>query len=351
MPRAEAYSYARIAQRPAALGESEEAYRGAEISLGQLERISEWSAKAAEERNRTAWPDEDVFVRRAEAVLLGLACQESTTCEDLRVAGRKLRYQLNPATHEREYRQRYDFRGATFARTRDNGFHFEAWGDEVSADALQAALEAFGSPPQPADERRPRQRLFDQLIDMADFALKNSDRLPLSGGERAQVRLVVSLETLQGAQGALPVQSDYGTVYPVSATRALAKDCLLRRIVTDPLTGRPLDVGRAERIFPLRSRIALTTTHSTCQWEDGCDRPARWCQIDHHQAWYEGGATDIDNGRPLCRRHNLEKEHRRAAGARERHPTTRRRRHRTRPARAVHPPGDPPDPPAPTHSA
>ncbi|WP_106587181.1 HNH endonuclease signature motif containing protein, partial [Murinocardiopsis flavida] len=312
MGRAEAATYAHTAQLPQALEETRAAYAEGRISLGQVEHISRYTAKAVEERNRTEWPDPDALAVQAEQVLLGLAVQDSTTCADLAIAGKRLRAALNPVTHERDYAQRYDTRGATLVRTPDSGFHLEAWGDEVSADQLQAALEAFGGPPAPGDKRRPRQRLFDQLLDMAEHTLRTSDQLPTTGGQPAQVRVTVPLEALRGVPGIFPAISDYGTVYPLSAVRALAKDCILRRIVVDPLTGAPLDVGRARRIFPLQARIAVLSAHATCQWEQGCDRPARWCQIDHKQAWWDGGTTDLSNAQPLCRAHNLEKEHRRA---------------------------------------
>ncbi|WP_106587182.1 HNH endonuclease signature motif containing protein, partial [Murinocardiopsis flavida] len=312
MSRTEAATYTRTAQLPQALEETRAAYEDGRISLGQLQHISHYTAKAVEERNRTEWPQPDALAVQAEAILLDLAVQESTTCADLATAGKRLRYRLNPHTHERDYAQRYDTRGATLTRRPDAGFHFEAWGDEVSADQLQAALEAFGSPPPDGDDRRPRQRLFDQLIDMADHTLRTSDQLPTTGGQPAQIRLTVPWEALRGIPGIFPAVSDYGTVYPLSAVRAMAKDCVLRRIVVEPLTGAPLDVGRARRIFPLQARIAVFSSHATCQWEHGCDRPARWCQIDHKVAWWDGGTTDLANAQPLCRAHNLEKEHRRA---------------------------------------
>ncbi|MBL8775081.1 MAG: HNH endonuclease [Acidimicrobiales bacterium] len=36
------------------------------------------------------------------------------------------------------------------------------------------------------------------------------------------------------------------------------------------------------------------------------------CQIDHILAWIDGGPTDTTNAQPLCKGHNLWKEHQRA---------------------------------------
>ncbi|WP_039821158.1 HNH endonuclease, partial [Nocardiopsis halophila] len=63
--------------------------------------------------------------------------------------------------------------------------------------------------------------------------------------------------------------------------------------------------------FPSRVREALVATAGTCQWEEGCSVPARWCQGDHRTEWWEGGATTLGNAQLLCGRHNREKHMRR----------------------------------------
>jgi hypothetical protein len=41
-----------------------------------------------------------------------------------------------------------------------------------------------------------------------------------------------------------------------------------------------------------------------CVW-DGCERPARWCDIHHVQHWADGGPTHPGNGVLLCRFHHV----------------------------------------------
>jgi hypothetical protein len=35
-----------------------------------------------------------------------------------------------------------------------------------------------------------------------------------------------------------------------------------------------------------------------------CDRDLRWCGNHHLVHWHHGGATDVENGAKLCRRHH-----------------------------------------------
>lgn len=65
----------------------------------------------------------------------------------------------------------------------------------------------------------------------------------------------------------------------------------------------PVDLGRQARLFTEHQRLALATRYTECA-ADGCDRPFAWTEIHHLRAWQHGGATDLDNGVPLCGRHH-----------------------------------------------
>jgi len=68
--------------------------------------------------------------------------------------------------------------------------------------------------------------------------------------------------------------------------------------------GKPLDVGREERLFTPKQRLALAVRDGGCMWP-GCDRPASMCEAHHVVPWSQGGRTDIDDGILLCRFHHL----------------------------------------------
>lgn len=69
--------------------------------------------------------------------------------------------------------------------------------------------------------------------------------------------------------------------------------------------GTPLDVGREQRLFTPKQRIALAIRDGGCRWE-GCDMPASYCEAHHIDHYGEDrGRTDIDRGILLCRFHHM----------------------------------------------
>jgi hypothetical protein len=69
--------------------------------------------------------------------------------------------------------------------------------------------------------------------------------------------------------------------------------------------GQPLDVGREQRLFTSRQRIALAERDGGCRWA-GCDRPPSWCEAHHIEHWArDGGRTDVADGVLLCKHHHL----------------------------------------------
>ena len=69
--------------------------------------------------------------------------------------------------------------------------------------------------------------------------------------------------------------------------------------------GQPLDVGREQRLFTQRQRIALAERDGGCGWT-ACERPPSWCEAHHIQHWArDGGRTDVADGILLCRHHHV----------------------------------------------
>ena len=92
----------------------------------------------------------------------------------------------------------------------------------------------------------------------------------------------------------------YGPITPEVA-RALAAGGTWRRIVTDPLTGAVLDVGRTRYRPPADLLEHVRQRDRTCI-RPGCSTPAHRCQYDHTKAWAHGGPTAAHNGGPMCTR-------------------------------------------------
>ena len=102
-----------------------------------------------------------------------------------------------------------------------------------------------------------------------------------------------------------PVLTAGGRSAPVPAllARALAAGGTWRRIVTDPLSGAVIDVGRT-RYRPPAALADLVRARDGACTHPGCTVPARRCDLDHITPWSGGGTTGLDNLTALCRTHH-----------------------------------------------
>lgn len=92
----------------------------------------------------------------------------------------------------------------------------------------------------------------------------------------------------------------YGPITPAVAL-LLAAGGTWQRIITDTLTGAPLDVGRERYRPPTQILQAIALVHQTCA-RPGCNTPVSRCEIDHIMEWQHGGTTALANLAPLCKR-------------------------------------------------
>ena len=80
---------------------------------------------------------------------------------------------------------------------------------------------------------------------------------------------------------------------PAPLARALAADNGWQRLITDPVTGAPLDLGRLRR-HPSAPLAAWIRTRDRVCLFPGCYRAATRCDLDHRDLVTEGGRTDKD---------------------------------------------------------
>ena len=90
---------------------------------------------------------------------------------------------------------------------------------------------------------------------------------------------------------------------PAVVARALAAGGTWRRIVTDPLSGAVVDVGR-RRYRPPAAMADLVRARDGACTHPGCSTPARRCDLDHITPWSAGGITSLDNLTCLCQAHH-----------------------------------------------
>ncbi len=88
---------------------------------------------------------------------------------------------------------------------------------------------------------------------------------------------------------------------PIETVRRLLCDCSLVTVVEDE-KGRPLDVGRKQRIVSTPLKRALHARDRGCTFP-GCHRQ-RYCDGHHLKHWIHGGETTPDNLTLLCTHHH-----------------------------------------------
>ncbi len=146
-------------------------------------------------------------------------------------------------------------------------------------------------------------RTLDQIS--ADVAL---DCLAGKGFSNAkvQVRLTLPATTVLGVDDKPGYLAGYGWLPAQRALQLAAQqDAIWQRVLTDPLTGHAVDVGRRKYSPPAALRDHIQATYPTCTGP-GCVKPAHLCDLDHLTAFPVGG-TDEENVRPACRPHHRAK--------------------------------------------
>ncbi len=123
------------------------------------------------------------------------------------------------------------------------------------------------------------------------------------GTNRPAVRVLVTEQSLREGAGHGRIEGQLDPVSAATIQRALC-DTGIQPIVFDD-TGQPLNVGRAQRRFNKRQRIALAARDGGCMWP-GCNRPVSWTEAHHINQWQrDHGNTDVVDGILLCRHHHM----------------------------------------------
>ncbi|MFJ4104145.1 HNH endonuclease signature motif containing protein [Amycolatopsis japonica] len=150
-------------------------------------------------------------------------------------------------------------------------------------------------------------RTLDQL--RADVALDLL--LGAQGGTsvRSEVFLYMDLRTYLGLNDDPAEMAGHGHI-PASLAREIAggPNTVLRRIITDPLSGQVLDLGR-NRYRPTAGLDEFVRVRDRECRRPGCHRVAQACDLDHSLPWQHGGHTADTELIDLCRRdHRLKDE-------------------------------------------
>ena len=241
----------------------------------------------------------DADVARVEAAIAAQAAELSS-----QQLGRRLRRAVMAADPEAAARR---------AAMRSAARHMSS---EQLDDA--AGVLSFMADVERIDLARDRVRAIAQQIKTAgdDRSLDQiavdvgMDLLAGKGFENAKIHVYLTLpaSTVLGVDSKPGYLAGYGWL---PAQRALEmagqEDAVWQRILTDPLTGHAVDVGRRKYRPPAALRDHVRAVYPTCTGP-GCVRPAHACDLDHVTPFPQG-ATDQFSVRPACRSHHGAKTH------------------------------------------
>ena len=261
--------------------------------------------------------------RRAAEELTRLA--RELTVDDLLRRARQTREALDSAGAEERFAQRFAAR--SFRKWVDSQGvrrativfedEMDAWTDAIAASALrprrggprfvdsEAAKEANELE---HDPRTNDQLMYDLMMDLlrAGAVAKPSD---VFGARQPGVRMVVVKSTVGprdpwGRLLATAHLEDGGDAVAGSLLDKALCENGYREVTVDEC-GNSLDVGREQRLFTQRQKLALAVRDGGCVWP-GCRVPASYCEAHHCDHWWEHlGRTDVGRGVLLCRFHHL----------------------------------------------
>jgi len=174
---------------------------------------------------------------------------------------------------------------------------------EQRAAAKAARVE--GREPELVPVRTAKQRRYDGLTWVCRQGLINAERDP-SGVPVDDPFLIVF--HVQEGTAAVDEKGNVDLGGGVSVTPKVLQRLCCSSMIQAMLVGddgrRPLDLGRRARLVQPKQKTALAAVYPACEFP-GCEVPVRWCQF-HHVRWWgrDVGGSDLDNFRPLCRRHH-----------------------------------------------
>jgi hypothetical protein len=120
----------------------------------------------------------------------------------------------------------------------------------------------------------------------------------------AQVLVTVPVFSLLGLTGEPAMLDGYGPI-PPSMARALVANgaTAFHRVLTDPLDGAPLEIGRISYRLTKAMRQWLRLRDAKCTFP-GCNNHSLDNDADHLLAWARGGPTGISNLGQSCPKHH-----------------------------------------------
>src|SRR5690606_8151219 len=123
------------------------------------------------------------------------------------------------------------------------------------------------------------------------------------GLARPAVRILVTEAALASGRGSGRIEGHADPVSLETVERTVCASGTIPIVVDE--NGQAIDVGREQRLFTRKQRIAFAARDGGCRWP-GCERPPAWTEAHHVRHWKrDRGGTDLANGILLCRHHHV----------------------------------------------
>src|SRR5690606_12692367 len=103
------------------------------------------------------------------------------------------------------------------------------------------------------------------------------------GTRRPAVRVLVTDRSLRENAGFGRIEAQADPI-SIETVQRYACDAGVIPIAFDD-DGQCLNVGREQRLFTAKQRVALATRDGGCLWPD-CPRPAAWTEAHHINQWH-----------------------------------------------------------------
>ena len=258
------------------------------------------------------------------------------TYSQLRVCLRRAVIAVDPAAADTRHTRAVADRAVRVCPERDGMATLTYTDAAETIDAFWTWITAAATTGDPEDTRTLHQRRADVLGDLAHtgltedtthpdlLALPHPDqpteptgptaprrrgqprRLRTAQGRRPQIQVVVSVATLLGLDDQPAELVGHGPV-TAQVARRIATEGTWRRMLTDPATGRLLELATDAHDPPQDLVDHVLARDQHCRGP-GCRRPARSCDLDHRIP-HPQGPTEAGNLQPLCRPEHQVKTH------------------------------------------
>ncbi|AXJ11659.1 endonuclease [Arthrobacter sp. PM3] len=219
-----------------------------------------------------------------------------------RAKARSWRERHHPVSIEARHRRSAADRRLEYAPDRDGMAWLSSYMPADTASGIWARATEAARALQGPDEPRTLTQLRADVA--ADWLLRGvAEGTP---SPTAQVLVTVPVLSLLGTGSEPSMLDGYGPIPASMARRIVGEGATsFLRVLTDPRSGAPLEIGRTSYRIPKAMRQWLRLRDGRCPFP-GCSNPSLDNEADHLLAWDDGGSTGITNlGQPCPKHHRL----------------------------------------------